>query len=79
MACEFNMYSGTCKYKDINFTFIFNGEELQLVPPPDKRETILTTFIFLKSRYIHLRIREDTRNLQQCTCLMRMAMTNHLH
>lgn len=45
MACEFNMYSGTCKYKDINFTFIFNGEELQLVPPPDKRETILTKWL----------------------------------
>lgn len=42
---EFNMCSGTCKYKDINFTFIFNGEELQLVPPPDKRETILTKWL----------------------------------
>lgn len=39
---EFNICSGTCKYKDINFTFIFNGEELQLVPPSDKREPILT-------------------------------------
>lgn len=45
MTREFNMCSGTCKYKDINFTFIFNGEELQLVPPPDKRETILTEWL----------------------------------
>ena len=37
------------------------------------------TFISLKLRYIHLRIREDTRNLQQCTCLMRTVMMNQLH
>lgn len=45
MTHEFNICSGTCKYKDINFTFIFNGEELQLVPPSDKRETILTEWL----------------------------------
>ena len=45
LTYEFNICSGTCKYKDINFTFIFNGKELQLVPPSDKRETILTEWL----------------------------------
>lgn len=40
MAFESNTYSGICKYKDIDFTFIFSGEELRLVPPADKREII---------------------------------------
>ena len=31
MAFESNTYSGICKYKDIDFTFIFSGEELRLV------------------------------------------------
>lgn len=40
MAFESSTYSGICKYKDIDFTFIFNGEELRLVPPADKKEII---------------------------------------
>ena len=45
MAFESNTYSGTCEYKNIDFTFIFSGEELRLVPPLDKRDTILTNWI----------------------------------
>ena len=40
MAVESNTYSGICKYKDIDFTFIFSGEELRLVRPADNREII---------------------------------------
>ncbi len=40
MAFEANTYSGMCKYKDINFTFVFDGEELRLIPPADKKQTI---------------------------------------
>lgn len=29
-----------CKYKDIDFTFIFDGDELRLIPPSDKKKTI---------------------------------------
>ena len=45
MALESNTYSGICKYKDIDFTFIFSGEELRLVPPADKREIIQTNWV----------------------------------
>ena len=45
MAFESNTYSGICKYKDIDFTFIFSGEELRLVPPADKREIIQTDWV----------------------------------
>ena len=40
VAFESSTYSGICKYKDIDFTFICNGEELRLVPPADKKEII---------------------------------------
>lgn len=45
MALESNTYSGICKYKDIDFTFMFSGEELRLVPPADKREIIQTNWV----------------------------------
>lgn len=45
MAFESITYSGICKYKDIDFTFIFSGEELRLVPPADKREIIQTDWV----------------------------------
>lgn len=40
MAFESHTYSGTCKYRDIDFTFVFDGEELRLIPPADKKKTI---------------------------------------
>ncbi len=40
MAYESSIYSGMCKYKDIDFSFVFDGEELRLIPPSDKQETI---------------------------------------
>ena len=45
MAFESNTYSGICKYKNIDFTFMFSGEELRLVPPADKREIIQTNWV----------------------------------
>ena len=40
MAFEAQTYSGVCKYRDIDFTFVFDGNELRLVPPADKKTTI---------------------------------------
>lgn len=40
MAFESNTYSGMCTYRDIDFTFVFNGDELRLIPPADKTTTI---------------------------------------
>lgn len=40
MAFESNIYSGVCKYREIEFTFIFDGDELRLIPPADKRQAI---------------------------------------
>lgn len=36
MAEELNLYTGTLVYKDINFTFAFDRNELRLIPPHDK-------------------------------------------
>lgn len=46
MTEEPNIYSGICKYKDINFTFIFDGEKLYLIPPSDKEDLVWGEWIF---------------------------------
>lgn len=45
MAFESHTYSGVCTYRDIDFTFIFDGDELRLIPPVDKKETIRMDWI----------------------------------
>lgn len=37
MIKELDFYTGKTKYKEIDFDFVFNGEELQLIPPVEKR------------------------------------------
>lgn len=38
-------YTGHLIYKDINFSFVFDGEELRLIPPKDKMQEIQYTWI----------------------------------
>ena len=45
MAFESHTYSGVCTYRDIDFTFVFDGDELRLIPPVDKKETIRMEWI----------------------------------
>lgn len=40
MAEELDYYTGTLLYKDINFTFAFDKNELRLIPPKDKEHEI---------------------------------------
>ena len=37
---ELNLYTGTLRYKDIDFTFTFDKVELRLIPPEDKRHIV---------------------------------------
>lgn len=45
MAFESHTYSGVCTYRDIDFTFVFDGDELRLIPPVNKKETIRMDWI----------------------------------
>ena len=45
MAFESHTYTGICKYRNIDFTFVFDGDELRLIPPVDKKETIRMDWI----------------------------------
>ena len=45
MAFESHTYTGSCTYRDINFTFVFDGKELRLIPPADKKKTIRQEWI----------------------------------
>ena len=40
MAANLSIYTGQLKYKDIDFAFVFSGEELRLIPPEDKRQEL---------------------------------------
>lgn len=40
MSEEFSLYTGKLTYKDIDFFFSFDKEELRLTPPDDKKHTI---------------------------------------
>ena len=37
---ELDTYTGQLNYKDILFTFVFDGSELRLIPPADKSSEI---------------------------------------
>ena len=37
---ELNVYSGTLNYKDIVFEFVFDKQDLRLIPPSDKNEEV---------------------------------------
>ena len=40
MSEELNLYTGKLNYKDIDFSFAFDQNELRLIPPDDKRHTV---------------------------------------
>lgn len=45
MIVEFHTYSGVCTYRNIDFTFVLDGDKLRLIPPVDKRDTIRMDWI----------------------------------
>lgn len=40
MAVELTTYTGKIQYRNVNFTFMFDGQELRLIPPDDKKNEI---------------------------------------
>lgn len=45
MSVELNVYTGTLTYKEIEFSFVFDGEELRLIPPEDKHREVHMWFM----------------------------------
>ena len=45
MATEWNIYTGKLNYRDVDFTFMFDGKELRLIPPEDRRHEIRMEWI----------------------------------
>ena len=37
---ELNVYSGKVNYRDICFDFVYDNQELRLIPPSDKKEEV---------------------------------------
>lgn len=40
MTEKCNLYTGKLRFRDIDFTFVFDKEELRLIPPDDKRNIV---------------------------------------
>lgn len=40
IVSKLDIYTGQIKYRDIDFEFVFDGDELRLIPPRNKREEI---------------------------------------
>ncbi len=40
LAVELTTYTGKIQYRNVNFTFMFDGQELRLIPPDDKKHEI---------------------------------------
>lgn len=36
-----NTYTGTLKFKDVDFVFVFDGSELVLIPPKERKHDIM--------------------------------------
>ena len=45
MSIEFDVYTGTLIYKEIEFSFVFDREELRLIPPKDKDQEVHMWFM----------------------------------
>ena len=45
MSVELKIYTGTLIYKEIEFSFVFNGEELRLIPSEDKSHEVHMWFM----------------------------------
>lgn len=45
MPVELDVYTGTLTYKQIEFSFVFDGEELRLIPPKDKHHEVHMWFM----------------------------------
>ncbi len=40
LAVELTTYTGKIQYRNVNFTFMFDGQKLRLIPPDDKKHEI---------------------------------------
>lgn len=40
MAIELTTYTGKLQYRNVNFSFVFDGQELRLIAPDDKKREI---------------------------------------
>lgn len=45
MANQDKVYTGYLAYKDIEFTFVFDGKELRLIPPKDKLDEVTENWL----------------------------------
>lgn len=45
MSIELDIYTGMLTYKEIEFSFVFDGEELRLIPPKDKHHEVHMWFM----------------------------------
>lgn len=48
MAKELDLYTGKTKYKEINFDFVFDGDELRLIPPGGEQSKVRYTILMEK-------------------------------
>lgn len=65
MSIEFDIYTGTLKYKEIEFSFVFDRKELRLIPPEDKYHDVHMWFMKpLGKEHIHL----------ETQCILRMII-----
>lgn len=51
---ELDTYTGQLNYKDILFTFVFDGSELRLIPPADKSSEIEFNWILTPIGKAHI-------------------------
>lgn len=40
MAIELTTYTGKLQYRNVDFSFVFDGQELRLIPPDNKKHEI---------------------------------------
>ena len=45
---ELDLYTGKLTYRDIEFTYVFDKEELRLIPPSEKQNEVRYTILMKK-------------------------------
>ena len=46
------IYTGQLAYKEVDFTFVFDGKKLRLIPPKDKRDVVNENWLWKKTIYV---------------------------
>ena len=70
------IYTGQLAYKEVDFTFVFDGKKLRLIPPKDKRDVVnenwLRTPLANGAYTLNIPVMEEDYQIGRASCRERV-------